>query len=669
MLTAVDLFCGAGGMTLGLSMAGFHVVGAMDAWGPAVRTYSSNFNHPIVSADVRNMSVDEFRSRIGLRSGGVDLVVGGPPCQGFSIQRIGDDKDERNDLIFEFARFILELRPRMFLMENVTGLIGSRGRPFASRFQEMMEEAAYVVETHVVNAAEYGVPQSRRRVFFYGWLKDVVPPFRFPRPDHRPDRYRTVIDAIKDLPPPPPDYTAPPYDPLHRRMRMSAINAERLRHIPPGGGMEHLPVELRVNAHKNGAHKIGHRYVYGRLAPNEPAGTITARFDSFTRGKFAHPFEDRNITLREGARLQTFPDDFKFEGSQEEIAALIGNAVPPLLAKKIGRAIARHLNGEPAPPDLLGPLFMPRDEPGLSVASEDKMPSKRPAAKSKLTVWKTSLRQTYRVLPRQAPDWPTSANLRVFLESDGMTEDEILSRLPYDRSRAGAAAGGRPDPKRYRDARQVYRAVGLLYEEEEDDAGVRRLRVTELGRRVLAWLETLNDRNHDVLGRYLANALAACQLRNPTEEGQEYDESVRVFPFAFIWRAMLSLDGKINSDELARAIFKVTDEESLNEAIKAIAEAREKGDPNLMGTPVETVNDRIIPWMAMASFGWTLFRDKERDGENRGFYVIPDKTKEVLRAAAGVRHKHLEFDPGDAHAIKKYVERISAAASLPKDIR
>jgi DNA (cytosine-5)-methyltransferase 1 len=110
--------------------------------------------------------------------------------------------------------------------------------------------------------------------------------------------------------------------------------------------MQDLPVELRVDCHKNGADRIGHRYVYGRLARDKPAATITARFDSFTRGKFGHPREPRNITLREGARLQTFPDRFRFSGTQEEIAAQIGNAVPPLLAEVLGRAVVMWLDGD-----------------------------------------------------------------------------------------------------------------------------------------------------------------------------------------------------------------------------------------------------------------------------------------------------------------------------------
>jgi DNA (cytosine-5)-methyltransferase 1 len=357
LITSVDLFCGAGGMSLGLSNAGIAVIGALDSWAPAVRTYQANFKHPIVDKDIRKCDPQEFLQVVGADRGDLDLVTGGPPCQGFSIQRIGADKDERNDLIFEFGRFVLALRPRVFLMENVKGLLGSRGRYFAARLKEMLSRGGYAVETKVVNAAEYGVPQVRKRVFVYGWRNDQPASFFFPEPELSPDRFVTVTDAIGNLPSPPADYLPMPGDSLHRRMRISELNLERLSRIPPGGGFEDLPVELRVNAHKNGADKIGHRYVYGRLDPDKPAGTITARFDSFTRGRFAHPREDRNITLREGARLQTFPDDFKFEGTQEEIAALIGNAVPPLLAKKIGSAVAGYLKGEYRPESLLGPLF------------------------------------------------------------------------------------------------------------------------------------------------------------------------------------------------------------------------------------------------------------------------------------------------------------------------
>ena len=278
----------------------------------------------------------------------IDLIAGGPPCQGFSVQRIGADHDDRNDLIFEFARFVSEIKPRMFVMENVPGLLGKRGAEFAARFESILTDQGYAVRNVRINAAEFGLPQIRKRIYYYGWLPaGKVPPFSFPAPTHTEGQFHTVGGAIGDLPPAAAlkELTSSTDDLLHRRTRLSALNVERIRLIPPGGGFVDLPVNMRVNCHKGGADKIGHRYVYGRLSADRPASTITARFDSFTRGKFAHPYEDRNITLREGARLQSFPDQFVFTGSQENIAALIGNAVPPVMASVVGAAIHNHLVG------------------------------------------------------------------------------------------------------------------------------------------------------------------------------------------------------------------------------------------------------------------------------------------------------------------------------------
>lgn len=340
-LTAIDLFSGAGGFSLGAANAGFEVLAATDNWGPAVKTYEANFTHPIIDRDVRSISASDFEPHAGTDNRRLDLLMGGPPCQGFSIQRIGADVDTRNDLLFEFARLAIELAPRAFLMENVPGLLGSRGALHFEQFVEQMSEAGYTSAAVEVNAQSFGVPQNRRRVFVIGLDSPTAPlsMSRFQQPESAATT-RTVWDAIGDLPAPPLDFTPSSDDPLHRRMRMSALNQKRLRLIPPGGGFEDLPVDLRVDCHKAGAEKIGHRSVYGRLDPHEPAGTITARFDSFTRGRFAHPYEHRNITLREGARLQTFPDDHKFEGTQAEVAALIGNAVPPLLATSMCSAVA-----------------------------------------------------------------------------------------------------------------------------------------------------------------------------------------------------------------------------------------------------------------------------------------------------------------------------------------
>ncbi len=338
--TALDLFCGAGGLSRGLTDAGISVVGAIDSWEPAIRSYRENFDHQAWIADAGKLDAAKL-SKMGF-SGSVDLVVGGPPCQGFSIQRIGINTDARNDLIGSFARTVVSLRPKLFIMENVPGLLGHRGREHLRRFENLLSNAGYETTHKILDASEFGVSQVRRRVFVVGWPKSLGTRFEFPEPLS--SAPRSVRDAIGGLIEPPRDFTPMPGDPLHRRMKLSELNLQRLRHIPPGGGFEDLPVELRVDCHKAGAARIGHRNVYGRLAFDRPASTITARFDSFTRGRFAHPEQDRNITLREGARLQGFPDDHVFLGTQEEVAALIGNSVPPPLGAAMGRAALRYLN-------------------------------------------------------------------------------------------------------------------------------------------------------------------------------------------------------------------------------------------------------------------------------------------------------------------------------------
>lgn len=343
-LTAVDLFCGAGGFTLGLERAGFDVLLGIDSWQLAVDSYAQNFTHPVLCADLATMTGRDILRRARARKGEIDLVVGGPPCQGFSIQRIGADHDLRNSLVLEYARLLREVSPRLFIMENVLGLMGKRGKELFNAFLASVGKAGFDTAFHVVNAADYGVPQLRRRVVVLGWRRNDTAGFELPKPSVAAGRYVTVFQAIGDLPPP---ETSKPRDPLHKETRLSDVNKERLRHIPEGGGMEDLPVRLRVDCHKAGADKIGHRYVYGRLAAGRPAGTITARFDSFTRGRFAHPYEHRNITLREGARLQTFPDSFGFSGNQEDVAAQIGNAVPPALAEALARSAARSLRDRP----------------------------------------------------------------------------------------------------------------------------------------------------------------------------------------------------------------------------------------------------------------------------------------------------------------------------------
>jgi hypothetical protein len=266
-----------------------------------------------------------------------------------------------------------------------------------------------------------------------------------------------------------------------------------------------------------------------------------------------------------------------------------------------------------------------------------------------LTAWAGSLHQTFRLLPK------VSDRLVVFLESDRRTPDEVLAALPYDAARSSRGAGT-PDHKRYRDPKQVFQTAGLLYEGEDD-----LMHVTELGRTTLRFLKVLNEANAPVLGAHAAYALAGCQLRNPTGAGARYDESVEVFPFAFIWRAMLELGQQITSDELNREIFRTRNEDDLEQAIDNIRQARAKHDPDVMRPPVITgkaVNDRIIPWIALAGFGYTLILDKSNDPERTYYRIRPDAVAALERAST-LRLPHREF-----RSTAEYVEYISTLAGL-----
>lgn len=341
-LIAIDLFAGAGGLSLGLGQAGFEVVMAIDNDAVAVRSYREALGNHILCAPIEEVSATELMRRAGVVAGECDLLAGGPPCQGFSLQRRGERVDPRNRLVLDFIRMVEEVRPRFFLMENVSGLLSKHGRPFLEEFNQRVARLGYVIHVELLNASNFGVPQRRQRALLVGERSaGSKPRFCFPTPLE--GRVRTVRDAIADLPSPPDDGSEHPSIANHyREARLSPLNIERIKHVPQGGGRTHLPEHLQLACHRNNA---GHRHldVYGRLAWDEPSVTLTARFDSFTRGRFAHPVEHRSLTIREGARIQTFPDTFRFFGSREDQARQVGNAVPPLLAQALGTAILETL--------------------------------------------------------------------------------------------------------------------------------------------------------------------------------------------------------------------------------------------------------------------------------------------------------------------------------------
>lgn len=343
----IDSFSGAGGLSLGLTNAGLNPLLSFDKEKLFVETQKKNpkyINHRVFSSSIDEMLNSSLLELANLTRGELFLLAGGPPCQGFSVQRIGSDKDLRNDLVLRYMDLVDELLPDYFLMENVAGIRGKRGKEILDLATSRASELGYKVYFSVLNAQHYGVPQRRKRAFLLG--EKILPSansnlsFEFPTGDV--DVTITVRETIEHLPVPPLDGSDHPRFSHHRRDRLSPINIERLKALKPGQGREHLPEHLLANCHRRSAAKIGHRNVYGRMHWDDVAPTITARFDSFTRGLFGHPEQNRSITLREGALLQTFPVDYMFAGNKVEVARQIGNAVPPLLAEAIGKQILHY---------------------------------------------------------------------------------------------------------------------------------------------------------------------------------------------------------------------------------------------------------------------------------------------------------------------------------------
>ena len=337
--TCIDSFCGAGGLGLGLKRAGFDILLSFDIDQICIDTIQENkkyFNHPAEAADISDMLNGELLRKCNLKRGELFLLAGGPPCQGFSIQRRGDDTDVRNELVLKYGKLVDELYPMYFVMENVTGIAGKRGKTILQQLIEYLESIGYSVHIKLLDAQDYGVPQRRKRYIIVGEREDLGQHYEYPAPL---PTHRTVRDSIGMLPAPPLDGTDHPDYSLHRRDRLSPLNLKRIRAIGEGQGRDNLPKDLLADCHKVDSSVIGYRNVYGRMAWDDVAPTITARFDSFTRGKFGHPEQDRSISLREGALLQSFPADFVFTGTKVDVARQIGNAVPPLLAESIGKSI------------------------------------------------------------------------------------------------------------------------------------------------------------------------------------------------------------------------------------------------------------------------------------------------------------------------------------------
>ncbi|MBE9236802.1 DNA cytosine methyltransferase [Anabaena aphanizomenioides LEGE 00250] len=368
----IDLFAGAGGLSTGFQLAGFEALCAIDTNKKALATYQHNFpNTKVIHQDIREVNPLELREYLGLRKEELNAIIGGPPCQGFSRNIPAEYRymdDPRNQLYKTFLAFVQEFRPLYVIMENVPEILTAYKGLFKYQITNQLELLGYKVISSSLNAANYGVPQTRARAFFIASLDRLIimphPTHNDIQSQHKNEKYPyqtnllksnsslvTVKDAIGDLPelnagekyaeekyPSEPQTT---YQSLirhnstkitnHIARALSPIQMSRVKLLKEGQDARNLPPELAPKKHYSGA--------YGRLYWDQPAKTITRWVFHPGSGRFFHPTQNRTITIREAARLHSYPDTFHFLGTYTEMASQIGESVPPLLAKTIAECI------------------------------------------------------------------------------------------------------------------------------------------------------------------------------------------------------------------------------------------------------------------------------------------------------------------------------------------
>ena len=338
--SAIDLFSGCGGLSLGLRRAGFKIVAAVDNDALSAATYRrNNPKHTlVVEDDIKAVDAEALMATLGFQPGDLDLLAGCPPCQGFSTLRTLNGSrriaEPLNDLVFEFVRFAQIFRPKALMLENVPALLGDRR---LARIREKLDGLGYKHAAKVLDAAEFGVPQRRRRMILLAVQKEYGPPSFAPPVRGR----RTVAGAIRRLPSP-----ESSTDPAHNyAARRTDHVLSMIRRIPKDGGSRtDLPPEEQLKCHRD---CNGFRDVYGRMAWRAPAPTITGGCINPSKGRFLHPEEDRAVTLREAAVLQGFPASYEFDLSKGRYPAaqLIGNAFPPKFAEHHALWLRRQIDG------------------------------------------------------------------------------------------------------------------------------------------------------------------------------------------------------------------------------------------------------------------------------------------------------------------------------------
>lgn len=364
----IDLFAGVGGLSCGFAHdKDFEILAANEILEPMAQAYTAN--HPDVrmyNKDIKDFGIKDLRADLGIQAGDIDLIVGGPPCQAYSTVGKRFIDDPRGKLFLEYFRILSEVKPKMFVYENVKGLLSMQGGNLIKQIKDLFESIGYKVQMKILNAADYGAPQIRERVILVG-TQDCHP-FTYPEPTHYdplqgpcPKKgmkpYVTLGEALGDLPSiksgdSADEYACPPQNEYQRLMRKNAPariadhetsrNNERLvaimEALPDGGSPKDIPEELRP--------KSGFANTYCRLWWDRPSTTITRNLGCPSSSRCVHPKDPRPLTTREGARLQGFPDSYIFCGSRSDKHLQIGNAVPTFLSEAIKDAVKKYLNGE-----------------------------------------------------------------------------------------------------------------------------------------------------------------------------------------------------------------------------------------------------------------------------------------------------------------------------------
>lgn len=345
----IDLFAGVGGLSLGFKLSGFDVLLANEYDASIAAAYMQN--HKSTKMVIGDITSLDLKQVFGKYSNKIDVVIGGPPCQGFSQK--GQRKtihDDRNFLFKYFVSVVKMVKPRYFVMENVPNLLTAGEGYFRREIEELFNNIGYFLKYRVINSADYGVPQNRKRAVLIGKLGSSAPELPISK-----NKKTTIWDAISDLAYlqsgegfEEQEYQRPvktEYQKLlrgnstklfnHKATRHSPLALKRLSMIPPNSGKEMLPKEHLTKSIYSGT--------WTRMRKDEISVTITTRFDTPSSGKFTHPFLDRAITVREAARIQSFPDNFKFVGNKGSQMKQVGNAVPPILAKVIAETIMNDM--------------------------------------------------------------------------------------------------------------------------------------------------------------------------------------------------------------------------------------------------------------------------------------------------------------------------------------